>query len=40
MIFRKREDPVNLKRKYHIQICGEFLLEEAMELAQGRLRNE
>jgi hypothetical protein len=33
MTLRKREDTGNLKRKRWIALCGEFALEEAMELS-------
>jgi hypothetical protein len=35
MILRKRVDTANLKRKHYIALCGEFTLEEAMELSQS-----
>jgi hypothetical protein len=33
MIFRRREDFGNGKRKQHIALCGERDLEEAMDLS-------
>ena len=39
MILTKRVDNVNLKRKHQLALCGEFALEEAMELSQDRLRS-
>jgi len=32
MTLRKREDTGNLKKKRWIALCGEFVLEEAVEL--------
>jgi len=34
----REEDTENLRRKHWIALCGEFALEEAMEM-YGRLRN-
>ena len=34
---RKRADTVNRKRKHLTTLCGEIVLEEVMDLSQGRL---
>lgn len=40
MIIRKRVDSMKLDRKNYIVLCGEFALEEAVDLSQGRQRHK
>jgi hypothetical protein len=40
MTLRKRQGTVNRKRKHHIALCGELVLEEAKDLSQDGVRNE
>ena len=40
MILREREDTGILKGKQHIVLCGEFALEEAMDLTKEKGMNE
>jgi hypothetical protein len=39
MTLTKREGTVNGKRRHQLALCGEFALEEAMDLSLDRLRN-
>jgi hypothetical protein len=40
MTLGEREDTRNRKRRHKIALCGEFALEEAVEVSEDRLRNE
>jgi hypothetical protein len=40
MTLMKRENIGIWKRKHYIALCGELVLEEAMDLSQFRLYNE
>jgi hypothetical protein len=37
-VHKETEDTGNWQKKYLIALCGEFALEEAVDLSQGRLR--
>jgi hypothetical protein len=39
-ILREREDTGNWKRKHYVALCGELVLEEAMDLSSDTLPNE
>ena len=40
MTLMKRKDTGNWTREHHIALCGEFSLEEALDLAEDRLQGE